>query len=567
MRRRWFIFAFILCMLLVSLMFAVLYFNLNGTVQNILRESIGSAQNFSTVSSRVSGSLKVSVVLAGLAFAGVALTLLFIGLKGFFKAVDSMTESSLQAAEGHLALKLKEKGILGGIAANINRIVKYTKRVLCEIGEISEKNRIMVESLNKNIGHVDNAGQEIAASITEVAESAAEQSNTAATAREKTKRLADNFKNIAAYARDTQTMAENMITTIKSSSVVFDNLIDKMRNMAEISSGMAENVQTLKNKTDEIRSIILAVNDISERTNLLALNAAIEAARAGEQGRGFAVVAEEVRKLAEQSSYKAADISKLIEGITAEISDITDKAREEVKTIANDIEYADQSKKSFGEVIQSTQSTYEAVKQIYLLADQSTEAAISVNELAVSIASSSEQAVAFTQEVSASAEEQSAAMQEIANLTVNLKSSTDNIDRLLKSFMNKIEVGEKERVTISEGMEILRDIAAELNSRGIQKEKATDFLIEKINKYTQFEYMGILDENGVMVSETDLEAEPFAQLSHRPYFREAIAGREYGSEPYISNSSYNYCITISIPYRDSSGRTSGVLMADLCIEK
>lgn len=567
MRRRWFIFAFILCMLLISLMFAVLYFNLNGTVQNILRESIGSAQNFSTVSSRVSGSLKVSVVLAGLAFAGVALTLLFIGLKGFFKAVDSMTESSLQAAEGYLALKLKEKGILGGIAANINRIVKYTKRVLCEIGEISEKNRIMVESLNKNIGHVDNAGQEIAASITEVAESAAEQSNTAAIAREKTKRLADNFKNIAAYARDTQTMAENMITTIKSSSVVFDNLIGKMRNMAEISSGMAENVQTLKNKTDEIRSIILAVNDISERTNLLALNAAIEAARAGEQGRGFAVVAEEVRKLAEQSSYKAADISKLIEGITAEISDITDRAREEVKTIANDIEYADQSKKSFGEVIQSTQSTYEAVKQIYLLADQSTEAAISVNELAVSIASSSEQAVAFTQEVSASAEEQSAAMQEIANLTVNLKSSTDNIDRLLKSFMNKIEVGEKERVTISEGMEILRDIAAELNSRGIQKEKATDFLIEKINKYTQFEYMGILDENGVMVSETDLEAEPFAQLSHRPYFREAIAGREYGSEPYISNSSYNYCITISIPYRDSSGRTSGVLMADLCIEK
>lgn len=567
MRRRWFIFAFILCMLLISLMFAVLYFNLNGTVQNILRESIGSAQNFSTVSSRVSGSLKVSVVLAGLAFAGVALTLLFIGLKGFFKAVDSMTESSLQAAEGYLALKLKEKGILGGIAANINRIVKYTKRVLCEIGEISEKNRIMVESLNKNIGHVDNAGHEIAASITEVAESAAEQSNTAAIAREKTKRLADNFKNIAAYARDTQTMAENMITTIKSSSVVFDNLIGKMRNMAEISSGMAENVQTLKNKTDEIRSIILAVNDISERTNLLALNAAIEAARAGEQGRGFAVVAEEVRKLAEQSSYKAADISKLIEGITAEISDITDRAREEVKTIANDIEYADQSKKSFGEVIQSTQSTYEAVKQIYLLADQSTEAAISVNELAVSIASSSEQAVAFTQEVSASAEEQSAAMQEIANLTVNLKSSTDNIDRLLKSFMNKIEVGEKERVTISEGMEILRDIAAELNSRGIQKEKATDFLIEKINKYTQFEYMGILDENGVMVSETDLEAEPFAQLSHRPYFREAIAGREYGSEPYISNSSYNYCITISIPYRDSSGRTSGVLMADLCIEK
>lgn len=496
----------------------------------------------------------------------VVLAAFITGYFNLVRNIKKLTDSASTIAEGQLAVTVSEKGILGGIGRNINKLIRYTKKVICEIAEVSEKNRVMAESLNRSIIQVDKAGQEIAASISEVAENAGEQSRNAASTREKTRQVADNSKDIELYAGSTEDIAENMISVIESSSIVFENLLSKMRNSAEISSKMAANVQILKSKADEISNIITVVNEISERTNLLALNAAIEAARAGEQGKGFAVVAGEVKKLAEQSSQSTTEISRLVENITSGINSITDEAKEEVRNISKDIEYADQSGKSFQQVIESTRKTYEAVRKIHTLAAQSTGAADNVNGLVDNIAFSSQEAVAFTQEVSASAQEQSAVMEEMAEMTVNLKNAADHIEELLKSVMNNIKLQDKEKAMVTEGIGILKTMTEEINSKGIQMEKATEYLVSCSKRYSQFEYMGILNSSGLMVSETDLEAEP-VNLSHRPYFKEAITGKEYCSEPYISNFSYRYCITVSVPYKEVSGKINGVLMADLCIEK
>lgn len=506
------------------------------------------------------------IIVAAIVFVCILGVAVIIGLYSLSRNIKRLTEAASIIAEGQLSVRVSEKGILGGIGKNINKLVRYTKKVICETAEISEKNRVMAEALNRSITQVDKAGQEIAASISEVAENAGEQSNTVVSTKERTQQVADNSKDIADYARSTEGTAENMITVIESSSIVFENLISKMRNSAELSSKMAGNVQVLKDKADEISNIITVVNEISERTNLLALNAAIEAARAGEQGKGFAVVAGEVRKLAEQSSRSTTEISGLVESITSGISSITDEAREEVKNVSQDIEYADQSKKSFQQVIESTKNTYEAVRKIHELASQSTGAADNVNGLVDNIASSSQEAVAFAEEVSASAQEQSAAMAEMTEMAVNLKNAADHIDALLKGIMNNIKLQDTERVIITEGTGILKEMADEINSKGIQIEEATEFLLSSIKKHSNFEYMGILNASGLMVSETDLEAEPM-NLAHRPYFKEAIIGKEYCSEPYISNFSYNYCITISVPLKEASGKIKGVIMADLCIER
>ena len=74
-----------------------------------------------------------------------------------------------------------------------------------------------------------------------------------------------------------------------------------------------EAMKDISTASEQIKTIVKALDGITSETSLLSLNASIEAARAGEAGRGFAIVAENVSKLAEQSSKSTETITELVE--------------------------------------------------------------------------------------------------------------------------------------------------------------------------------------------------------------------------------------------------------------
>ena len=72
---------------------------------------------------------------------------------------------------------------------------------------------------------------------------------------------------------------------------------------------LVDQVERVKKSSNRIANFVNTVESIASQTGLLAMNASIEAAHAGTLGKGFSVIAQEIRKLSEQTTKNALEIS------------------------------------------------------------------------------------------------------------------------------------------------------------------------------------------------------------------------------------------------------------------
>jgi methyl-accepting chemotaxis protein len=181
--------------------------------------------------------------------------------------------------------------------------------------------------------------------------------------------------------------------------------------VSEASNGIRE----LENRATRISSIANVIKDIAGQTNLLALNAAIEAARAGEQGRGFAVVADEVRKLAERTSFATTEIEQMIADIQSETLKAVEVMDAAIPEVAEGMRLATSASEALLSIEDGARRTLERIGDV---ADATREQ----SEASTSIAQRVEQIAQMVEETTVAMRSTAATATELEGIATNLKS-------------------------------------------------------------------------------------------------------------------------------------------------
>ncbi len=485
-------------------------------------------------------------------------------LKGGCNSIDNLL---LNASEGDLTQKINVngKGFLRSMQINLNNFIIKIRNLVAQIMTLTDKTVNYTSELNNDTIRINASAKETAKVVNEIAKSMEEQIHSIKEAEEYSSEAMSTAKHISEQSEEVSQRANDTINTIGASYENFKTLIEKLDESAKTSAESANRIKQLAEQTVLIQNIADKVNEISSSTNLLALNASIEAARAGEAGRGFAVVAEEVRKLAEDSTMQSSQIQQVVDGITKEIHNISDTMEGEIKSIKEYIDFSYSTREYLEKINIETRGVFDVFNEIkYEIDDQE----IKISKVADIIRSTSdtfENIAASTEEMAATAEEQASTTEETFKRLSNLLDMNKEIEEYIASFAKNYKIDAKTQKYIEDGLNVLKEISKISRLADMDYSSGTEILRKELKEHPQFELFATMQKDGLRKAITldYTEEEVYVNFAHRPYFQEAIAGREFMSEPYISVDTNNYCIAMAVPVRDNSGEITGVLMADL----
>ncbi|PEC08836.1 chemotaxis protein [Bacillus toyonensis] len=375
----------------------------------------------------------LTIIGASLLLGGIVI--LFI-LRSIINPLRQLVISAQRISQGDLTEKIdiRSKDELGQLGGSFNTMAESLHTIISQINTSAGHVAASSEELTASVEQASVATEQITKEMEEISNSAEIQNNEVESGAELIGEVTRNIQYVAENASEVS--ASSIYTKQKANEgeQLVEQTVTQMQSIHHSVSQSDHVIKLLDKKSQQIGSILEAIQNIAEQTNLLALNAAIEAARAGEQGRGFAIVADEVRKLAEQSSESSMEIGSLIKEIQADVHE-TVKAMNEVGVeVQSGIKVANDTKQSFYEISKSANDIVSKVHGMVELSNKMTTDAMKVDTSIDQISIAVKENSSSMQTIAGSSEEQHASMEEINSSAIQLAQMAEELQELIGGF-------------------------------------------------------------------------------------------------------------------------------------
>lgn len=384
---------------------------------------------------------RTQIILSALMLGSIILTLFFTLLinstyKSISKFIAQMKGLIAKAENGDLTAsgEVYKNDELGQLTVSYNNLMNSLRMIITDMMKMGDAVAVSSGQITNAAGEVGKASESVAETIADIARGAGDQAKGAQDGSIAVIGVVESLTHVIDNITESEKLTINtmQITETGAKAVAYQEArIHEVKQSYEI---INDTVANLAEKSRKVGQIIQVINEIAEQTNLLALNAAIEAARAGEYGKGFAVVADEVKKLADQSSQAAGEISFIIQGIQAgveksvtEMNTADSIVKSQEAAMTDTVKAFEKVKESVSIVNSKMKETVEVVMELKRDADSVTEA---IGE----IASIAQQNAASAEEVTSASEEQTASIQEIAAATENLVDLSSKLKQAIAAF-------------------------------------------------------------------------------------------------------------------------------------
>jgi methyl-accepting chemotaxis sensory transducer len=221
--------------------------------------------------------------------------------------------TNLSSGDGDLTRKLEVVGKdeIAKASEAINKFIEKVRVLIAEAKDISNENSSIANELSSTSVQTGRGVENSSKIVQSAGKDCAE--------------IQSYMKDSIEVAKGGKDDLQKALTYVDETLNTISNLSSEIAQTSDIENQMAGKIEQLSRDAEQVKSVLVVINDIADQTNLLALNAAIEAARAGEHGRGFAVVADEVRKLAERTQKSLTEINATINVIVQAINESSEQ--------------------------------------------------------------------------------------------------------------------------------------------------------------------------------------------------------------------------------------------------